>query len=369
MYWHGALWRGWPAVAASSGWIGKVPLFFAQVGFLGVNLFLVLSGFCLYYPVVARGRAHAPYPGFLRARILRIWPPYLASLALLWIGVSLGGAFRYLSFTPVAGWDVAIHAFFLHNLHNRTIWSINGAYWSLALEWQLYLVFPITLAVLRRWKVAGLFLGTALLALLFPLTVQKAVGTSSLFEGWWSVVFNSMPARLFEFSAGVVVAELAVQKRLPRRLWLALGALVWLPVVYLVQVSKVLPPPLDNLACGLSFASLVGLVVSMPTSKPSILLKFAAWVGGISYSLYLVHQPLLLVMRPTIYKLALRDNVLWLVATTLAVPGLIGCAYVFHRAFERPFLRGQRLRTWIDSIASKPVPVNHGEINRPSNHP
>jgi peptidoglycan/LPS O-acetylase OafA/YrhL len=84
------------------------------------------------------------------------------------------------------------HIFLVHNL-TQYIYSVNGMFWSLGLEWQWYWVFPIVLLVCIRSR------ALALLACL-ALTVLWHLGTNDL----WGM--GALPPRLFVFCCGIVVA-------------------------------------------------------------------------------------------------------------------------------------------------------------------
>jgi peptidoglycan/LPS O-acetylase OafA/YrhL len=348
MYWQGALWQGWGGLlagASGAGWLLLVPV---RLGFLGVGLFLVLSGFCLHYPNAVRQRGPGPFRSFIAARALRILPPYLVSMLALWLLVPQGGVFARATFFPIRAWDLWVHALLLHNLHDDTIWTINGAYWSLALEWQLYWVFPALGLLLARTGPLRAALVTCGISVIFPLAVQQIVGEASLVQGWWAVVFDSLPAHLFEFTCGMVAAELMARNRVPPRALLAALSVLWLPVSWGVWETRGIPYPADKVICGVSFGALALLVGKQDLGR-GLWARAAMLPGIVSYSLYLVHQPILLMMRPTVAGWALGAAPLWGVTLGLAIPGLIAVAWVFHLLFERPFLRGHPLRDWLDA--------------------
>lgn len=351
MYWQDGLWRGWHALLeeAEVSPVGWFMLLVTRFGFLGVGLFLVLSGFCLHYPNAVRQRAPGPFGRFLLARALRILPPYFLSMAILWALVSRGGAFTRAVFFPIQTWDVAVHALLLHNLHGDTIWSINGVYWSLALEWQLYWIFPLLALLIRRTGVVRAALVTAFISATFPLVVQHLVGgESKLLLGWWGVVFESLPAHLFEFTSGMLAAELLARNKIPPRPLLAFLSCLWLPVAWVVYEAAWLPIPVDRMASAISFGSLALLVGSRDLGR-SLPARAIMLPGIVSYSLYLVHQPILLALRPNVAALGLSPPAVWAFTVFVATPALILLAWVFFHVVEKPFMRGNPLRDWIDS--------------------
>ncbi|MFO0662098.1 MAG: acyltransferase [Polyangiaceae bacterium] len=350
MYWQSAMWTRWtPLLTAAEGSpVGWFLLLLARLGFLGVSLFLVLSGFCLHYPNAVRQRPVGSFRKFMIARGLRILPPYLVSMFVLWAIVSRGGVYARASFFPIQSWDVAVHALLLHNLHGDTIWSINGVYWSLALEWQLYWVFPLIALVIRRAGLGLTALFAGLLSVSFPLLVEHIVGADKLVLGWWGVVYESLPAHLFELTSGMLAAELLAREKLPPRWLLAVLSCLWLPVGWMVNEAQWFSTPFDRIVYGVSFGSLALLVGARDMGR-SLPARAAMLPGVVSYSLYLVHQPILLAFRTNVVEQGWSAPQVWGFTVFVVVPALVALAWSFYELVERPFMRGNALRDWIDS--------------------
>ncbi len=340
MYWHGAFASGWAPVIAASGWLSPL-VWVAREGLHGVSLFLVLSGFCLHHPLAASG-APLRLGVFWRRRAIRILPAYYASLAILAAAVLSGGALAWAMFPPLEAWDVGVHVLLVHNLHARTIWSLNGAYWSLALEWQLYLIFPL-LVLLARRAPALLLAGSALGAWFGPALLGRAFPVLHASPAWWAVGAESVVGHLFEFACGMVAAELLARGRVPPKGVLLLLASAMIPVLYAVDVAHALPVPAQRLACGVSFASLV-LLVGPSSLGGGWVRRALLFPGVVSYSLYLVHQPILLVLRPWVWRLGWSSTAAFGLAALVVLPASLAVAKLFHAAFEAPFLPGGRLR-------------------------
>ena len=130
-----------------------------QYGYLGVHLFFVFSGFCLMRPLLQGSDTptRLNVGRFWRRRAGRILPPYYTALALFGMRPCLERAVRSnLGWNPgaVHGYQagsVLSHVFMLHNLFPAWSLDINAAYWTLALEWQFYLLFPLLVVGFRRW--------------------------------------------------------------------------------------------------------------------------------------------------------------------------------------------------------------------------
>ena len=133
------------------------------VGHLAVSVFIVISGFCLYLPVA---RADGVLKGgallFFRRRARRILPPYYAALALslLLIATVFGpqtGSLWDVS-AEVRKTDVISRVLLLQNFFGTG--RINTVFSSIALEWQIYFLFPLLVLLFRRWSVVGTVLLT-----------------------------------------------------------------------------------------------------------------------------------------------------------------------------------------------------------------
>lgn len=119
-------------------------------GYLGVDLFFVISGFLLALPWFVHAREGRPPPsvaGFYRRRFRRIAPAYYLQLAALFVVVLplLHDAGYWRSDLYVYAWNGVAHALFAHNLFPLTSASmgVNGALWTLGVEAQFYLLLPL----------------------------------------------------------------------------------------------------------------------------------------------------------------------------------------------------------------------------------
>jgi peptidoglycan/LPS O-acetylase OafA/YrhL len=109
-------------------------------GWFGVQLFLVISGFLIHNSYLQSGKSFH-FIKFINRRFWRIYPPYLICLLIFFITqLQDKGNLR----------DLFFHLGLLHNFSDKTIYTINGSYWSLALEFQLYLLYPLFLFLCKK---------------------------------------------------------------------------------------------------------------------------------------------------------------------------------------------------------------------------
>ncbi|MGH2444107.1 MAG: acyltransferase family protein [Chloroflexota bacterium] len=302
-------------------------------GYLGVSLFLVLSGFCLSYPALQR-RAGAERQWFVPSiffarRCLRILPAYYAALFLcLLAGVFLAGRLPGLEVTHARSLPSFLsHLALVQNLtpYDR---SINAPFWSLGLEWQWYLLFPIVLLMGIRYPRAT---GVALLAAACITLAGKLGQGNTLFIP---------PARLFEFYIGIVCARLAVTQIIPGRARLLSAAFL---AVALAEATGTGLRPVHEMVVrmglheplyGVAFGCLLLLGYRAGSVRHALSWRPLSTLGVASYSIYLVHYPIVQAIdlyAPT----SIRHSG---VTMTLAVCGGVATGISFYFLVERPSL-------------------------------
>jgi peptidoglycan/LPS O-acetylase OafA/YrhL len=312
-----------------------------------VDVFIVLSGYCLLLPFLRRPLHTVE---FLKRRAARILPPYYMALLGSWllIQVAIGaktGTHWDVSI-PVTWRDVVLHLALLHDWSTSAMHKLNHPHWSVAVEWKIYLLFPLLCIARRKW-------GTARVA-------EVCVVAS---YGLWLVLhhfhwlnpspWGSSVYYVGLFAMGMLAAELgetsgeqrrALVARLPGVLLAATCLLLVISVLGLLR--PVLPLQLRSCLVGCYAAMLLlGLRLRcLPTwlSRP-FETKIPTTLGRMSYSLYLIHAPLV----PLTY-LYLVEPFGWsrpratLALVALCTPLCLLAGWVFHLAFEAPAHRVSR---------------------------
>ena len=319
---HAPLWAGW-----------------FIYGRFAVVVFIVLSGFSLALTPARHGWRLDAIGRFARRRALRILPPYWAalafSLAVAWLLIPQPG-----HGIPDAR-SVLVNGLLVQNLVGAR--SPNAAFWSMAVEAQLYLAFPLLLLMVRRWNV---------IAMVATVTVVVAIVgvVSPHVSGLDTVVIQSPPDLAALFALGVLSAGI-VRASSARRSW------PW-PWIALAGVTPVLATiiaqgsvwTLDHLfwvdlALGPAIAC---LLAGLATGQPALLLRVLDTrplrsLGLSSYSLYLTHAPVVALVYADITAGRVRQGVpAFLVTVAVALPLTILLARVFARVFETPSRRPGR---------------------------
>lgn len=334
----------------------------AKAGWMGVFLFLVLSGFCLYYPLVRKDNYKVDLREFAYRRCRRILPPYYAAM-LFCVVISVLTHHGI----PKANHLVS-HALMIHNLHPATVNSINSDFWSLGLEFHLYIVFPLIVLAMTKWGTKRVLIGAVLISAIYQLLVWKFLLAAamphfaeSLQPAVGRVLYRSVIGGLSCFVAGMAAARLVIHPLPNQGKWAALVCVLMTPYCvwgYLIQGDQEGGAvPVHHVALGLFFAAMIVIIAGHEARKaaseaPVPLLRrvttpiwtFITWVGGFSYSLYLIHHPILKLMKP--YALAhnfTRVEAL-LVFLVTGLPIIVAISYAFFLVAEKPFIGAKRQR-------------------------
>lgn len=306
-------------------------------GHLAVAAFIVISGFCLQLSLHANGTGRlVSLSGFFKRRARRILPPYYACLGLSLIVCVLvtqnQRGMPWALYLPVTWPNVLAHLFLIHNLSLDWMYKINGVLWSIALEAQLYLLFPL-LVILR--VTAGRFGLLAITSVVAAAIVLLVPGAPKLYP-WYLALF----------SMGMVSAHFSYRPnlRLGTLPWLAV-AVAWPAMVgcgYLCATESSLA--LRDACLGVAVACLIYAWTVRPKFLAARALSVRPLValGGFSYSLYLMHHPIqqvVYVLRPAGVSGSLLELLYLLL---VGLPIILGLTYGFSVWFEQPFISRRR---------------------------
>ena len=325
--------RGYPADHAPfwAGWFGY--------GRFAVVVFIVLSGFSLALSPARHGWRLGAISKFSRRRARRILPAYWAalafSLAVAWLIVPQPGR------GVPDGTSVLANGLLVQNI--VLAHSPNAAFWSMAVEAQLYLLFPLLLLIVRR-RGAIVMLAAVTLVVAAVGIVGPHVAHLDTF------VIQSPPDLAALFAVGIVSAGIVSASPARRSWpwpWLALAAAVPVLVTIWWQGSVWTIGHLFwiDLALGPAIAC---LLAGLATGRPAPLLRALdarplRGLGSCSYSLYLIHAPIVAIVCERIVAGRVAQGVpAFLVSLALVLPLTIAFGRVFAALFEIPFLSQRR---------------------------
>jgi peptidoglycan/LPS O-acetylase OafA/YrhL len=330
----------------------------AETGFLGVALFFFISGFVLMLPYAQAHLAGTEPPTlrhFFGRRFLKIVPSYVLCIVVL-----LGAGFASYTGVADAARDIIFHLLFIHNWFGVTNASIDGVMWSLGVEIQFYIIFPLlVLAFVRR-----------------PLTMTFVLfAIANVWRIWCMLTpdhyyyeqrLAQLPGYLDFFAAGMLgafayVAIALKRPELAERRWIftaiSVGGFVALvllandcyvhrtdhewPQQWVVQWRSAIA-----LAC---LAAALGSLFAVRRFQLVLANRVLLFMAAISYNLYLWHQPI----ANTLVKLHFppfatpdkHDDHHWmLLYPFVALAFAIGVSALITYAFEQPILRLGRRR-------------------------
>ena len=327
-------------------------------GYLGVDLFFLISGFLLTLPWFAQARNHqAPSAmDFYRRRFARIAPAYYVQLVVLFACVLplLKGLSYWRSDLYVLLANAVAHGFFLHNTTPLTSGSlaINGALWTLAVEAQYYLLVPLLAPLFLRAPAASLA-GAFACAIAWQLAARHGLDALVHFQmrlgtpwGWSEAVvrqllLTQLPSYFAHFALGILAGRtwIAWQADPPSRTMrtaIPAAALASLGILYIVyghlgpvlgEASWIVSP----LALGTVFFALAARRPGSSAVLASAPLRF---VGRVSYSGYLYHLLLL-----ALWNAFLPRSLGW-ISLPLYLTALLVISWISWRYVEEPFRRG-----------------------------
>jgi peptidoglycan/LPS O-acetylase OafA/YrhL len=316
------------------------PLFVFIAGGEAVVLFFVLSGFALDR-MYAKSQI-AGYLAFVLRRVVRIYGPYLVALALAVTGdyfLSHGYRghfspwFNRTWIRPFDWSDVWRHAAFL-GVYNGVIFDTS--FWSLVHEMRISLIFPL-LFVWTHGRKARLQLAFA-----FSLVLAGAVASATITKGTdlgESILFSGL------FVAGICLSEQRIYtvswyRSLSLSRQAALLACTLLLYFYGRLTAHLFPPSfgvLLYLPVGIGASGIILIASASRRAARFLTSRPIAWLGDISYSLYLIHGTVLFSL---VNLLNLRKPAIW--PFFLYLPLSLTAAAIFYSLIERPLVLQSR---------------------------
>lgn len=323
-------------------------------GHTAVALFIVLSGFIFTYGSVDK---KINYLQFLRNRVLRIYP---LMMTMTFIGISVfPEKFTISGFIctllPFQNTDVSLH-----------LGSYTGMFWTIAVEFQFYLIFPFLNWMLIE-KGPVVLLRILCLTMIARLSALLHGGNPREFS-YWSII-----GRLDQFVIGMMVAVVVKKYTIEnRRLrWcLLVGGLGLLLALFgfnrlggwlIVTPWKIIWPPIEGLLWGATIAGYLSLL----HEKENLFFRLIASIGTISYSIYLIHYVVVnLVVDHSLFFVFSYNLYLGPFLSTLIIvlPTTISISFLTYHVVEKPFLE-------LRQSYLEPLPIKSTELDELPNGP
>jgi peptidoglycan/LPS O-acetylase OafA/YrhL len=320
------------------------PMMYSLVaGHLSVTIFIVISGFCLTLPVVRAGdRLRGGIAAFFQRRARRILPPYYGAVAL-----SLGLIATVLGQRTGTIWDAPLrlsaegivsHLLLLQDLFGTG--SINYVFWSIAVEWKIYFLFPL---LVWAWGRLGPR-STVLLALAAGYALRIGFGATR--------IERACPQYIGMFSLGMLAAYVVSSERpeyvrlRAARFWPWLAGVAFVAVCTLTKLWGVSASTLRFHVLDFPVGVLGACILVMSSrARSGVLARALSWkplvaVGTFSYSLYLIHAPMLqLLWQYVLRPASLEPAAMFGFLMTAGLLIVLLASYVFYLGLEKPFMR------------------------------
>lgn len=336
---------------------------FLRNGGLGIEVFVILSGFVIFHLLNARPE---PMGTFLFRRAVRLYPAYLAALA---AGVAV--SFRAESILAALPWSdgptlqviranwaasqefffpqLALHLALLHGLiPNELLPFSTSAFvevaWSLSLEWQFYLVAPLLLWALRKYR-SRAALGL-LAVIVLCVRVQPYFGDffhSGRVLTWHLKAFLPLMIQLFAVGIGSFYLLRGIRRQ-------RITTPPFLPLLA-AAAGYVLDAPAAVVVWSAVFAVVVALGQDQPDRVSAALgralrSRVLQYLGRVSYSTYLLHIPVIYVITWLLERGHLIHGQAQFAAflALLTAVGVFAVSHLSYRWIEQPALRWAALR-------------------------
>jgi peptidoglycan/LPS O-acetylase OafA/YrhL len=300
-------------------------------GSIGVPIFFVLSGYCIHrsqaFTRMRDGSFQLSPTNFLMRRFFRIYPvlfgALLGTLLCDWLSRHYFPISYKLGDTGIGTFLVTLLS--LQGIASREYGS-NGPLWTLSIEVQFYVLYPLLLVSMFRLGKLTTFGVLAVVNVVSYCALERYGYQlfSSYYVSWY------LGALVAEGEAMGLLSERLSSSRL-RAAFYALGfvflcagcALFFLSSYVAFQVWAV------------AFAIFLFAVLKRPTELSGWAARAFRWLGTFSFSLYIIHLPVVVLIHSVVFNSVHQVSIAPFCATLVAA---IGCAYAFSFIFERPAL-------------------------------
>ncbi len=307
--------------------------FLVSRGAIGVIIFFTLSGFILSLPF-AKGNTAFSYKQYLGRRLTRLEPPFIfwMSCFALVLLIQSSLSFRVIS----EHWLSSI--FYVHTLVYQDFSIINPVAWSLEVEIQYYLIAPF-LAILYFSQPDKRYRRSFLIVFIFLFLVyQHSLG--------WHVfpVKASLLGHLQHFLIGMLMADLYKNDTV----WINNKSVLWdiiAPLSLLIMAYTWTEEFAKTLIMNLALAGLFLAALKGRTFPKMLSLKAITLIGGMCYTIYLIHLPLLELLYSLIGDFG--QSTPWSVQLSLslliALPLVLLSSMIGYKLIEQPFMKRNAL--------------------------
>jgi peptidoglycan/LPS O-acetylase OafA/YrhL len=335
---------------AAPGWFHRLFL----TGYDSVILFFVISGFLITYLLLAEQQrtGSVAIRRFYVRRILRIWPLYFLLIAIALVIYLVVGRDTPGWVQPHHASVFALYALLLANvavLYGLPVLGLSQT-WTIAVEEQFYLIWPLALRVFRRHVLAFMFAVVALKLVVFAVLLHTLGPASRAVLLVQELAFEAL-------AIGGIAAVLAFRgSRLLRVLFHPLGQLAtvaaFVAVIYAFEDVMIWSRTFGTVALSVVFAAIILNVGCNERTLLRLGNPVLDYLGRITYGLYMFHPLVMYGIVYAVWRLGwdLRTHTALQVAIdAAALGGTIALGALSYRYFETPFLRLKKRFAQVES--------------------
>lgn len=312
---------------------------FVSYGYLGVQLFFVLSAFLLGLHYFQADRNHWRYRGYITKRIARIYPAYLVQLVVLvvfsgWFGIKYSFAWS----------DLLSHLFLYFNLPPNYVQQYNGVWWTLPVEFGFYIILPLMAGLLLHVNWLWMYVVCLFFTLTYRWYIYKNYADS---PDQLVAMIDLLPGELSVFAGGLICAwyyNNYHQASIPVHVGF-FGSFIF-SMLWIGYHSQHQPLYLKGSWLlyywesinAVFFALFVFFLATFKQDKPYLITHPALlWLGEISYGIYLWHWPVLQCLFPFMKQGFKGMPLYWYtLGSTFCIT--IICATISYYLIEKPVI-------------------------------
>lgn len=300
-------------------------------GFKGIHIFFVLSGFILALPFIKWRNGHGAkvvLKSYYLRRLTRLEPPYILSLLIcLWLNWDAAHGAAQLK-------HLMASVFYLHNIIYGRWGNLNSVAWTLEIEAQFYLLSPL---IFQVFKLSRLMRRPLLAAAAALFSIAQYFYAPEILSLYLYIPYFLLGALIADWYADGYIAVL-------NRVWVVAAAIVlyvliwWLPINF--NRLALLPFPFVA-------AALLLCIFNNDMLRRLFSLKALTIIGGMCYSIYLLHVPLLYIIG-NITKSLYHGHSYWknfLMQLPFYAIGVLVVCSLYFVIIEKPFMQYRRRKT------------------------
>lgn len=304
-------------------------------GWIGVILFLVISGFLIHF-IYLQNSSNFNWKEFFSKRFWRLYPLYLTVLLFFTVNQlefpSRGSAYLV---------DLISHIFLVHNLNDATFFSVNPSFWTIALEVQLYLLYPLLIFVINKLTIKKTILLLFLLNIIIGVIHYLLDSNSAAFSTFFFLKY------WFVWAIGAYLADNYYRnKRIFNKpfIWFLLFyALFFTFKLFLFTNHFILIPATFTCLAFIEFILYTDFNTKFAISRS--IKRFLTFAGLCSYSLYLIHQPFLKNLLKFYIIDCPNQHINLVISVFFTYTTLFLLSYALYKLFELPSIsHGQNIR-------------------------